>query len=129
MNTSWRKNIQYKVTAVATSVMMFAVPFAVHAQLEGGTAQKKLAWSIKNPIGAETIQQLIVQVTSAMVLVMSPVIVLMLIYSGFLFVQGANDEKTLTKAKQTLLWTVIGAAIILGAKGIALAIQSTIVQL
>ena len=129
MNTSWRKNIQYKVTAVATAVMMFAVPFAVRAQLEGGTAQKKLAWSIKNPIGAETIQQLIIQITSAMVLVMSPVIVLMLIYSGFLFVQGANDPDTLKKAKTTLLYTVIGAAMILGAKGIALAIQATIVQL
>ena len=129
MKKRWFTTIQQKIAVASTTVAMYAVPLAVRAQLEGGTAPRKLDWDLENPIGSETIQELLLQLTDALVLIMSPVIVIMLIYSGFLFVQGANDEKTLEKAKTTLKWTIIGAAIILGAKGIAKAIQATIVQL
>ena len=129
MKKRWFTTIQQKIAVASTTVAMYAVPLAVRAQLEGGTAPRKLDWDLENPIGSETIQELLLQLTDALVLIMSPVIVIMLIYSGFLFVQGANDEKTLGKAKETLKWTIIGAAIILGAKGIAMAIQATIVQL
>lgn len=128
MNIRLGVSVKQKFAGVSASIGMFLIPLAVSA-LEGGTEPRKLSWGLKNPIGAETIQELILQITNAAVLIMSPVIVLMLIYSGFLFVYNANNPEKLKKAQNTLLWTVIGAAIVLGAKGIALAIQATIVQL
>jgi len=54
------------------------------------------------------------------------VVVLMIIYSGFLFVTARGNEEQLKVAKRSFTYAAIGAAILLGAKAIALAIQSTV---
>ncbi|MDO8514664.1 MAG: hypothetical protein Q7S50_03920, partial [bacterium] len=51
------------------------------------------------------------------------VVVLMLVYVGFLFVVAQGNESKLTTAKTALLWTVIGALVLLGAQAIASGIQ------
>lgn len=51
---------------------------------------------------------------------------LFFVYSGFLFVKARGNPEELQKAKRTLLYTVIGAAILLGARVIATIIQNTI---
>lgn len=62
-------------------------------------------------------------------LIATPIIVIFIIYAGFLFVSAKDNEAQLTKAKTVLLWTLIGAAVLLGAKVIAAAIQATVLQL
>jgi len=57
-----------------------------------------------------------------------PVIVVLVIYAGFLFVTAGGKPEQLTRAKKTLLWTLVGALIILGAFVISDLIQSTIVE-
>ena len=54
------------------------------------------------------------------------VVVLMLVYVGFLFVTAQGNETKITAAKSGLLWTVVGALILLGAQAIALAIEATV---
>lgn len=54
------------------------------------------------------------------------VIILMIVYVGFMFVTAQGSDSKLTTARQALLWTVIGALILLGAKAIALGIESTV---
>lgn len=54
------------------------------------------------------------------------IVVLMIIYSGFLFVTARGNEEQLKVAKRSFTYAAIGAAILLGAKAIALAIQSTV---
>jgi hypothetical protein len=85
-------------------------------------------FKLENPLGVSTVQDFLLKIIDAMVLIVSPIIVIMFIYSGFLFVQGSVNEEAKTKAKNTLLYTVIGAAVILGAKALALAIQNTVTQ-
>ena len=80
-----------------------------------------------NPLGAGTslpvllkdILQLIVQIGTV-------VIVLMLVYVGFLFVTARGEPGKITAAREALLWTVVGALILLGAQAISLGIQSTV---
>lgn len=57
-----------------------------------------------------------------------PFIAVMIIYSGMLFVIARRDGKvnTLDKAKQTLMYTLIGATLVLGAWVIAGALQGTL---
>lgn len=92
------------------------------------TSTSTLSFKVPNPLGsnATTLNQVLANILDAIVLLLSPVIVIMLIYSGFLFVAAQGKAEELTKAKQTLMYTLIGAAIILGAKGIAMVIQNSV---
>lgn len=59
----------------------------------------------------------------------SIVVVFFIIYSGYLFVTAGGNESKLEKAKHTFLYVIIGAAILLGAWAIALAVKSTLCQI
>ncbi|MHB1163176.1 MAG: hypothetical protein ACYCZZ_01445 [Minisyncoccota bacterium] len=54
------------------------------------------------------------------------VVILMLVYVGFLFVTARGEPGKITTARTALLWTVIGALILLGAQAIASGIQATV---
>lgn len=58
-----------------------------------------------------------------------PVVALAIIYCGFLFVAARGNSEKLTKAKDALLWTLIGAAVLLGAWAIASMISATVTGL
>jgi len=52
-----------------------------------------------------------------------------MIYAGFRMVIFASNEEKLSEAKRAFLWTVIGVAILLGAKVLSAVICGTINQL
>ncbi|MEK7642785.1 MAG: pilin [Patescibacteria group bacterium] len=52
--------------------------------------------------------------------------VIMIMYAGFLYVTAGGDTTKIKKAHDALLWSVIGAAILLGAWVISTAIEGTI---
>jgi len=54
------------------------------------------------------------------------IIVLMMVYVGFKFVLARGNPTELQNAKKMLLWTIIGALVILGAQAISMGIQSTV---
>lgn len=58
-----------------------------------------------------------------------PIIALAIIYCGFLFVAARGNTEKLTKAKDALLYTLIGAAILLGSWAIAQLISETVINL
>ncbi len=54
------------------------------------------------------------------------IVVMAIIYSGFTFVTAQGKPAEIEKAKQRLLWTLIGAAVLLGAKAISEVVEATI---
>lgn len=54
------------------------------------------------------------------------VVVLMLVYVGYLFVAAQGKEEKIREARNALLWTVVGALILLGSKAIAIGIEETV---
>lgn len=85
---------------------------------------------LPNPLGSiETISALIGKILDIVVQIGLPAIALAIVYTGFLFVKARGNETELTQAKTTLFWTVIGAAVILGAFVIQTAIQGTVTEL
>jgi hypothetical protein len=54
------------------------------------------------------------------------VAVCFIIYSGFLFVTARGKPEQITKAKTNFFWTIIGVAILLGARVIVSIITGTI---
>jgi hypothetical protein len=91
----------------------------------GGT---NITTTIKNPLGENItdIPSFIEAVINIVLIVGIPVIALAIIYTGFLFVSAQGNPEKLTKAKSSLLYTLIGAALLLGAFLIAEAIGKTV---
>jgi hypothetical protein len=82
---------------------------------------------IKNPLGGiNDLNGLIVAILSIVLVIGVPIITLAIIYCGFLFVQAQGNSEEITQAKSALLYTIIGAALLLGAFVIANAIQGTV---
>ena len=85
---------------------------------------------ICNPLGTTTeLPALIQNILLAALKIGIPIVALAVIYSGFLFVSARGNSEKLTKAKDTLMYTLIGAAILLGSVAIAKMIESTMVAL
>ncbi|MFA5838389.1 MAG: TrbC/VirB2 family protein [Candidatus Paceibacterota bacterium] len=84
--------------------------------------------TLKNPLGnTNTLPDLIQKILKDIVNpIGAVVIVFFIIYTGFLFVKAQGKPEEITKVKEILLYVIIGAAIILGANLIALAIKGTI---
>ncbi|TAK57243.1 hypothetical protein EPO17_02550 [Patescibacteria group bacterium] len=92
-------------------------------------AQGTGSFTVTNPIKANTIQDLVFQIADIVLTIAVPVSVLLLIYAGFLFVKAQGNEAEITKAKETFLWTIIGIAVLFGARFLSEIIRGTINQL
>ncbi len=86
-----------------------------------------LAFQLDNPIqGSSDLPSFVQTILKAVALLLTPVVVIMMLYSGFLFVISRGNAEKLGEAKQALLYTMIGAAVVLGAEGFATIIKSTV---
>ncbi len=83
--------------------------------------------TLVNPLGeGTTLECLLLDIIDLFIQLGSMVIVVMIIYIGFLFVAAQGNPEKLSGAKMMLLWTLIGGLILLGSKGIAIGIQATV---
>lgn len=88
--------------------------------------------SLKNPLGDGNINDIptLVEKLLGIVLVVGvPLIALAIIYAGFKFVTAQGNPEKLKEAKDTFVWVVVGAAILLSAYAIAQGIKSTIIDI
>ena len=86
----------------------------------------------ENPLrgNANTIPDLLMLIIEQFVVPIGGVIVVfMFIYSGFLFVTAQGNSEKLQKAKDSFIYTIIGAALVLGAFAISSIIQNTVEQI
>lgn len=98
------------------------VPGAGQPTLGGTTGGTTLI----NPLSAGTdLPTLLQGILGFVVKIGAVVVVLMLVYVGFLFATAGGEPGKITKAKEALLWTIVGALILLGAQAIASGIQAT----
>ena len=82
---------------------------------------------IVNPLGTtNTLPALIQTILQGALTIGIPIVALAIIYCGFLFVFARGNSEKLTKAKGALMWTLVGAAILLGAYAIAQMISATL---
>ncbi len=84
---------------------------------------------LDNPIKYDDLGSLLIAVAEEAAKVGFYIVIFFIIYSGFLFVKARGNDKELESAKRTFLYTVIGAAILLGATVLANVIQGTVEQL
>ncbi len=94
------------------------------------TAPVKINIKIENPFKHETIPGLINTIINDILIPIGSVIaVLMVMWAGFKYVTARGDTTQIKEARDALLYAVIGAAILLGARILSDAIGRTIEQL
>ncbi len=82
-----------------------------------------------NPLGINTIDQLVVLILQAVITVGLPLLVFFFLLTGFYFVTAQGNSKKLEDAQRMLKLTIYGAALILGAKVIHEVLVNTIAKL
>lgn len=123
-----------KISIRLLIISLFIIPVFVLAQ-NGNTETgvTTISGTIKNPFncggtGTEcTLMTFISTVLSNIVMPIAAVaVVIWIVWAGFSFVLAQGKEAEITKAKQRLLWSLIGAGILLGAVAIAEVVKNTV---
>ncbi len=122
------KTIMARIKFLFLIVFSTFLPFVVGAQQPLGGGGVKL----KNPFAGEieTLPKFVeVLATNVVLPIGSVVVVLFIIYSGYLFVTAQGNPAKLETAKSAFLYACIGALVLLGAFTIAQVINNTILQI
>ena len=75
-----------------------------------------------NPLGVNSLPELLNAILKGVVQIGSILLVLAIVYVGFLFVFARGDTEQIRNARNALLWTVIGGILLLGAQTISMVI-------
>ncbi len=76
----------------------------------------------KTPISFTTFEGFLTGLINAVITILTPIIVLMFVYTGFLFLKAQGNPGEITKARTALMWSFIGAMVVLGAWALSHAI-------
>ena len=113
-----------KIYGLAVFLMGLFLPL-IFARADDCTTSGKIC----NPLSVATLQDLLKKILEGAIKIGIPVIALAIIYSGFLFVSARGNSEKLDDAKRALIYTLIGAAILIGSWAIAQLISNTVLSL
>ena len=92
-------------------------------------ATTSVVTKINNPISVNNINDFIKTILVGIIKIGIPIVALAIIYSGFLFVAARGNSEKLKTAKSALMYSLIGAALLLGSWAIAQLISNTVLAL
>lgn len=110
---------------VAFGLPLLFVPLAVSAAQLGCGAGSGLS----NPICTTDLSTFLAKLLDLIAMIAFPIIVLFLVYIGFLFVTSQGNPEKIKEAREYFVWAIVGALLILGAEALSLAIKATVGQL
>ncbi len=117
-------------------ILLLTFPFLVGAISETTPSTNSgsptvIPINIPNPTnaGSDLMSVLRALLEKVVMPVAAVLVVMYIIYSGFLFVKAQGKPADLETAKKNLLWALIGAGILLGAVGISAVVERTVKSL
>lgn len=119
----------FQIILLAFLIMMPVLSFAQPTIIDVNPTNTGRIVNPLGPNGAKDFPTFIHNLLTGVLRVGIPVVALAIIYCGFLFVSARGNSEKLTKAKDALLYTLIGAAILLGSWAIAQMISTTVLAL
>lgn len=123
------KNKKFIITLI---FIMFIniLPMLALAQNEcnsGNTNEFGLCIGIENPLGdKKDLKDIIGIILNSIADIVLPIVIVMVIYSGFLYVIARGKPEAIKDAHKALTWTLVGAAVLLGARLIANVLIDTV---
>lgn len=87
-------------------------------------------FTLKNPLGSTNdLVSFLRLILRYLTIIAIPILVVLFIWIGFKFVLAQGNPADIAKARQAFYWTVIGAALVLGADALLTVISGTVQQL
>ena len=83
---------------------------------------------LRNPLAFNNITDLLIAILNVVLIVAMPIIVLYLIYAGFLYVTAQGKPEKIQEATRALLYGVIGGVVIVGAFAILAIVRSLVAE-
>ncbi len=110
---------------------MLLVPVFVLAQVTVSNPAPSNGYTIPNPTtaGDDIMTVLVALITNVVMPIAAIVVVMWIIWAGFSYVTAQGNPTKVAQAHQRLLWSLIGAGILLSAAGIAEVVKTTITSL
>lgn len=111
-----------------TSTEKSGNPSKGSSEVSGNPNRSGESTTLINPLGEgnNSIPALLGKVIDVILVFAIPIIVLYIMYAGFLFVTARGDTSQISTAKSALLWAIVGGLIVLGAKVILEIMQGTL---
>jgi len=108
------------VLFVAAFLMSLATPMMTRAQTP---------IQINNPLGSTsgTVGDIVDKILEFLLQVGVPIAVLMYVWAGFLFLTSGGNEKKVNTAKQAVIWTSVGLAVLIISNGLVEVVKSILV--
>ncbi len=127
------QKIRFALIHLSVLFIIFSFVSIAFAQLGGGTVRNTgssncPAGQLCNPIGTQTLGDLINKITSAAMKIGIPIATFFIIWSGLKFVMARGNETEVTAAKTMFWWTIIGTAVLLAANVLSSTLGTTIRQ-
>ncbi len=134
-----------RIFLIATLIILLSAPMAFAApglQSTGNTTQVQSTGNttdtfLINPLkgvdckegSGKCLMNFLGSILDFVILIGAIVVVLMTVFVGYKFVVAQGEPGKISEARQALLWTVVGALILLGSKAISEAITLTVKEL
>ncbi len=85
-----------------------------------------LAAQLYNPLGQRTVPQVVGFVIQVVLGISGSIALLMIVYCGFTWLMSQGEPDKIKKGQQTIVWSVIGIAVLFGANILATYIINTL---
>lgn len=112
-----------------TRVSAFLLPTLLFPLLASAATSCGGSGGLVNPLGTCEIAVFFANLLRLVAIIAFPIIVLFIVYIGFLFVTSGSKPEKIKEARNYFFWALVGALLILGAEALSYAIKATVDQL
>ncbi len=74
--------------------------------------------SLRDPLSGSDIENILERIINFLLIIAAPVAVIMAIWAGYLFMTAGGNEEKVKTARKTLMYVVIGVAVLILSKGV-----------
>ena len=128
-------NIFKKVSLFLILLVILVLPVFIHGQKNTPPSYSNTNINIPNPLNCDAGQDcstllglLTVLLNNVVMPIAAVAVVLWIIWAGFTYVTAQDKPAEIQQAHPRILWSLVGAGILLGAAGISAVVERTINQ-
>lgn len=96
------------------SLFQYIIPVTTLLLLPSA-AQAQIKFSVPNFLKFGSIEELVVGILNVFIVIATPIIVIFIVYSGFMYVTAQGNAEQVKTATRSLTYAIIGGVLILGA--------------
>jgi hypothetical protein len=113
---------KFKTESLLFSSLLLFAPATARAQEGSGG----LDFALVNPLSVVSIEGLLAALLNIFIVLATPIVVIFIIYAGFLYVTAQGNAEQVKKATTALTYAIIGGVIIIGSVALGEIIKNVV---